>query len=211
MTRARLTALGNLRTLVALAATAVLGLAAPAVAEATGPQKVTGPEISMLIRSTIVALHQANLTANYSVLHDLGDSQFQATYSQAALAEMFRDFRARGVNLAPAVLFDADLDERPKLTTDGLLRVVGHFPTTPQQITFDIIFRIEGGLWRIDAIDAGVRAIPLAALTNPPPLAAPQPAPPRPVANVVPLPARPGGGAPPRSVAAVTAAPSGFQ
>jgi len=131
------------------------------------PLVVSGPEISMLIRSTIVALHQANLTANYSVLRDLGDSQFQADYSQAALADMFRAFRAQRVNLEPVVLYDADLDAQPKLTADGLLRVTGHFATAPQQIIFDITFRNERGLWLIDAINAGMRPVPLA-----PPLAA---------------------------------------
>ena len=121
------------------------------------PKSVSGPEVSMLVRSTIVALHQANLTANYSVLRDLGDRQFQATFSQAALADMFRDFRERGVNLAPAVLYDAQLDGQPRLTEDGLLRVVGHFPTAPQQILFDVVYRSEDGMWRIDGINVGTR------------------------------------------------------
>jgi hypothetical protein len=157
---------GKGRLLAALLA-ASLATTAPALAE-MAPLRVSGPEISMLVRATIVALHQANLTANYSVLRDLGDSQFQAAYSQAALADMFRGFRERGINLEPAVLSDAELDVEPKLTQDGLLRVAGHFPTTPQQIVFDITFRSEGGIWRIDAINAGTTASPQASLPMPP-------------------------------------------
>lgn len=129
----------------------------------TPPQKVTGPEISMLIRSTVVALHQANLTGNYSVLRDLGDSTFQASYSQAALSDMFRGFRDRRVNLEPAILYDSSLDAPPKLTTDGLLRVVGHFATAPEQVVFDITFHSEGGIWRLNSLNAGTRPVPLAA------------------------------------------------
>jgi len=183
--------------------------AAVAAAPAATPQKVDGPEISMLIRSTIVALHQANLTSNYSVLHDLGDSHFQAAYSQAALSDMFRVFRERGINLAPAVLYDAELDAAPRLTTDGLLRVIGHFPTTPRQITFDLTFRIEAGIWRIDAVNAGTRAVPLAEAPIPTPLAQPQI---RPVASVsTDLPMVPGnlrGDAPLRGVVDVGAGQS---
>jgi hypothetical protein len=160
-----------------LVAALALPASAGALAAAALPQKVTGPEISMLVRTTIVALHQANLTANYSVLRDLGDRQFQAAYSQAALADMFRSFRERAINLAPAVLFDADLDGQPRLTEDGLLRVVGHFATAPQQIVFDLTFRSEGGIWRIDAINAGTRAAPLmGSLPMPPPVPRPRPA-----------------------------------
>ena len=159
---------------IALKSAGLLGLlavlaAAPAIASASPvpPQKVSGAEISMLVRETILGLHQANLTANYSVLHDMGDSYFQATYSQSSLSDMFRGFRERRVNLAPAVLFDAMLSAPPKLTTDGLLHVAGYFPTTPQQIIFDLTFRNEGGLWRLDQINAGMRPVPLAAPVQP--------------------------------------------
>lgn len=147
----------------------LLAVSAPAfgAAPASFPKKVSGPEISMLVRATIVALYQANLTGNYSVLHDLGDSRFQVTYTQAALADMFRGFRERQVNLEPAILYDAELDTPPRLTTDGLLRVVGHFPTRPKQVIFDFTFRSQGGIWRLDAINAGTRAPPLAQTSEP--------------------------------------------
>jgi hypothetical protein len=154
--------------LVALAVALCL-VARPAAAlpmPAGPPKSVSGPEISMLIRSTIVALHQANLTGNYSVLHDLGDSRFQATFAQAQLADMFRAFRERGISLAPAVLYDAELANPPVLTEDGLLRVVGAIPTTPEQIVFDITFYSEGGVWRIDAINAGTQPAPVATISN---------------------------------------------
>ena len=159
------------------------------------PKSVSGPEVSMLVRSTIVALHQANLTANYSVLRDLGDRQFQATFSQAALADMFRDFRERGVNLAPAVLYDAQLDGQPRLTEDGLLRVVGHFPTAPQQILFDVVYRSEDGMWRIDGINVGTRPAEEASLAPLEPMISTQKtasAEPLPADIVMPLPAEMG-------------------
>jgi hypothetical protein len=150
----------------ALLGLTLLAATIPALGAAPGhlPQKVTGPQISMLIRTTVVALDQANLTANYSVLRDLGDTHFQATYSQSALSDMFRGFRDRGINLAPVVLYDAQLDAPPKLTTDGLLRVVGHFSTTPDQVVFDITFRVQGGIWRLDAVNAGTRPAPVSAV-----------------------------------------------
>jgi hypothetical protein len=174
-------------------AAALLLAASPALAALPNglPEKVTGPEISMLIRAAIVALHQANLTANYSVLHDLGDTRFQAAYSQSALSDMFRAFRDQHVNLEPAVLYDAVLDAPPKLTTDGLLRVVGHFSTTPQQVIFDITFRNQAGVWRLDALDAGMRPAPapVAAVEGAP--QAPAAAPVKPVALRAPIPLAP--------------------
>ena len=111
----------------------------------------------MLIRMTVVALHQANLTGNYTVLRDLGSSELRAANDPALLADLFRNFRDSKLNLAPAVLFDPLLDEDPRLTTDGFLRLVGHFPTAPQEIVFDLTFRYETGAWRPSIISVGTR------------------------------------------------------
>jgi hypothetical protein len=196
---------------------AVPAIAPPAMALAASPQKVSGAEISMLVRTTIVALHQANLTANYSVLRDLGDRQFQAIYSQAVLADMFRGFRERAINLAPAVLFDANLDGQPRLTEDGLLRVVGHFATAPQQIVFDLTFRSEAGVWRIDANNAGTRAAPLEGNLPMPPPAPQAPAGPEPASFtfptdiVLPFPAQMGEAARARGVVDLSGNASNYQ
>ena len=34
---------------------------------------------------------------------------------------------------------------------------MGHFPTAPQNVIFDITYRNEGGPWRIDGINIGMR------------------------------------------------------
>lgn len=176
-------------------AVVMLMCAVPAATRAAGspPAAVTGPEISLLVRSTLVALHQANLTGNYTVLRDLGGMQFQALFSATALADRFRAFRDRAINLGPAVLFDAQLDVDPRLTTDGLLRIVGHFPTEPQQVIFDFTYRFELGQWRIEDLNVGLRQA-VAAVQPPPSMPAPapplqEPATIAPASAVIPVPA----------------------
>lgn len=121
------------------------------------PQQVSGPEISMLIRNTLAALHQANQTGNYTVLRDLGSSELRAANTPARLTDLFRDFREGKLNLAPLVLHDPALDDAPRLTTDGFLRLIGHFSTAPQEIVFDLTYRYESGEWRINNLAVGTR------------------------------------------------------
>jgi hypothetical protein len=116
----------------------------------------------------VIALHQANVTGNYTVLRDLGSSVLRASNSAADLAAQFTEFRQRGFNLAPTVLFDAVLDQKPKLTTDGVLQLVGHFPTKPQEVIFDFTYRYEMGAWRIAVMRVGSRMAVASAQTNPP-------------------------------------------
>lgn len=122
----------------------------------------------MLIRTTMIALHQANLTGNYTVLRDLGAEILRASNSAADLAARFAPFRESRFNLAPSVLFDADLDEKPSLSTNGELRLIGHFPTKPQEVIFDFTYLYEGGAWRIALIQVGSR-FPEVAAANPAP------------------------------------------
>ena len=100
----------------------------------------------MLIRTTMIALHQANVTGNYTVLRDLGASILQSANTAADLAVLFAPIFARtAFSLAPTVLFDAILDQKPALTTNGVLKLVGHFPTKPQEVIFDLTFAYEAG------------------------------------------------------------------
>ncbi len=121
------------------------------------PQRVSGPQISALIRNTITAVNHANLTGNYTVLRDLGSLSFHNTKSAAHLADIFRPFREGNVDLADAVLLDPRLGQAPKLTTDGVLKLKGWFKTKPQNLTFDLTYRFENQLWRIMSISLGFR------------------------------------------------------
>ena len=160
----------------ALASASAIVQAAPPIVQAAPPgappQKVDGPELSSLIRMTILALHQANITGNYTVLRDLGANEFQSANTAADLAAQFALFRQKQISLASAVLFDATLDEAPMLSTHGALRVIGHFPTKPQEIVFDLIFLYEAGAWRIDQLSVGTR-LPTAAPPSAPAVSPP--------------------------------------
>ncbi len=123
----------------------------------TAPQQVDGPTISSLIRTTLIALHQANITGNYTVLRDLGARILQASNTDADLAARFAGFRQNRISLSPVVLLDAVLDDKPRLSTDGQLRLVGHFQTKPQEIIFDMTFLYEGDAWRIAILNVGTR------------------------------------------------------
>jgi hypothetical protein len=146
--------------IILFAPVAPTGVTLAAEAPVAAPKEVQGPEISMQIRSALIALHQANVTGNYSVLRDLGASVLQAANTPADLAAQFREFREKRFSLAATILFDPILDEKPQLSANGQLRLVGHFPTQPQEVIFDLTFLFEGGTWRLALISVGSRPAP---------------------------------------------------
>jgi hypothetical protein len=105
-----------------------------------------------LIRTSVAALNQANMTGDYSVLHDLGAASFQAANPPPKLAQAFANIRERGLDLAPASAIDPRLFRPPAIDANGYLRVAGYFPSRPEQVNFDLVFQFERGAWRLFGI-----------------------------------------------------------
>ena len=123
------------------------------------PERVSGPEISSLIRSTVVAVHHANVTGNYTVLRDLGDNYFRTVNTAVRLGEIFRDVRQSNIDLGETVLFDPFVTERPVISPNGVLQIEGFFPTDPMGIVFKLGFRYEFGRWRIFSLSIGAQPL----------------------------------------------------
>jgi hypothetical protein len=142
---------------VGVAAALVVALAL-ALSPQTGPvraqtataeaPKIPDPyKLNMLIRTTLIALNQANRTGNYTVLRDLSAPAFARTNDAARLAEIFAKLRKRGLDISPILFFQPKLRGPAKLTDNGLLRLTGYFETKPEQISFDMLFQPVSGDW----------------------------------------------------------------
>ncbi|TCK31111.1 hypothetical protein EV667_1216 [Ancylobacter aquaticus] len=135
----------------------VLALLVPELARAQEKQADAIPQPAVLLallRGTLMALNQANITGNYSVLRDLATPSFRDANSSAALADRFRPWREGRLDFAAVLLLDAKLSAAPAIGSDGALRLRGHFPTAPLKIGFDIAFLPVDGHWRLGDIAA---------------------------------------------------------
>ena len=131
--------------------------AQPAAAQA--PQPAMAPDdlrLLLMVRNAIIALNQANLTGNYSVLRDMGTPNFQITNSSARLAEAFSTLRARRLDISPIMFFNPKFASPPSIQDGQVLRVAGVFPTTPEQVNFDIAFQLFGEQWMLAGIAVNV-------------------------------------------------------
>lgn len=145
-------------------ATIVLVEPRPALAQAAfkPPERVSGHELSILIRTTMVALHHANVTGNYTVLRDLGADSFKRINTPVRLGEIYAPIREAGLDLGQVVLFDPFLSKKPVIDSAGLLQIEGYFPTEPLAVVFKLAFRYEYEAWHIFSLAVGAQ--PLAEL-----------------------------------------------
>lgn len=102
----------------------------------------------ILIRSSLVALNQANQTGNYQVLHAIGSDTLRARTNPQTLAQSFAPFRQRNVNLNPVLYLNPQLS-KPAVIEQGRLHLIGSFPTTPLRIDFDLWFEPSQQQWKI--------------------------------------------------------------
>ena len=151
------------------------GQPAQAAPQGQGPALPDAYKLNLLIRASIIALNQANQTGNYTVLQDLGAPAFRASNNSARLAQIFAALRQRQLDLSPVLFFTPKLVAEPQIAPNGLLRLVGFFPTAPERVNFELIYQQIGGQWRLFGI--GVNTSPVELTSAIPPTGAGEQAP----------------------------------
>ncbi len=151
----------------------VSGKASGGDAPSSQPQIALPPPqaLIVLIRSTLVALSQANMTNNYTVLYALGSKNFQARNTSASLGKIFTPFRTNQIDLNTVVFTTPQLTQAPAIE-NGRMRLVGVFPTQPIMVTFDLMFEPDQGSWKLFGLGVNLAAAPAITPAGPPAAAA---------------------------------------
>jgi hypothetical protein len=149
------------------------------------PAQIDRNGVLILIRSSLLALDQANKTGNYTVLRDIGAPGFQSN-TAARLGDIFAKLRNDNLDLSGVAVIDPQLNLLPQIEANGLMRMAGFFPSVPTQVNFDLSFAPVSGQWRLFGISVSIgQSGPIApeppsppsAQKQPPASAAKQPAP----------------------------------
>jgi hypothetical protein len=119
---------------------------------ATAPAaSIDNSQALYLARTTLMTLHDANSSGNYTVLRDLGSPSFQ-TRSAAELAKMFAPLRERNLDLFTAASTTPSLSGPSAIGPDQRLHIRGRFLTRPDEIVFDFAFEPVSGAWKYSGL-----------------------------------------------------------
>lgn len=113
------------------------------------PLPVDSRHLAVLVKTTVIAVNQANLTNNYSVLHALAAPGFQKKNSAKDLEKIFAKLRATKLDFSPIVIYDPRFSRPPEILPNGMLRLTGFFPTQPLMVQFELVFQPVNGEWRL--------------------------------------------------------------
>ena len=112
------------------------------------PAPIDRNGVLILIRTTLIALQQADESGNYTVLRDIAAPAFQQANTAARLGEIFTNLRAQKIDLAGVTVLDPQLTLLPQIEGNGLMRMAGFFPSVPTQINFELTYAPVDGRWR---------------------------------------------------------------
>lgn len=149
--------------------------------ETTRPAPIDRNGVIILIRAVLVAVHQANITGNYTVLRDLGAPGFRDANSAARLTEIFANLRNQKLDLSGILVLEPQLTVLPEVNAAGFMHMAGFFPSAPLQVNFDLIFAPVAGRWEVFGISVNIgQGGPISPIPSPPsPLPTPAPPPPK--------------------------------
>jgi hypothetical protein len=119
------------------------------------PPLPSAEQLISIVRNVLLAVNDANLSGNYTVLRDLSAPDSQGLNTPERLEESFRPIRQQGTDFSIVAVAAPRFVQLPTFTPQGYLRVNGEFDSSPR-ITFDIFLQHVAGRWRPYAIGVGV-------------------------------------------------------
>lgn len=139
----------------ALAVALFLGVS---VASALAQQKIPGPELQeVLVKASLLSFNDANVTGNYAVFHAKLSKPFRDQFSPEKLADIFKEFRDKHIDLDIVAAKKPIGVEEPKISDSGILSMKGYFDTTPSRVNYDLAFITSDGEWKLIKINVDVK------------------------------------------------------
>lgn len=132
-------------------AAAAPGATAKPAAKAVQPTPTPPSPIAVLalVRSTLLAVDQANRTGNYTVLRDLAGPRFRDANNATKLSQIFGVLIVQGIDLLPVSVVEPRYTQDAKITRERMLHVAGVFSVRPRPVAFEILFEPVDGQWRL--------------------------------------------------------------
>lgn len=129
-------------------------LAALAMSTARAPaQGMPSPFVQeVLVKSILLTLNDAVAADNFTVMHAKISKPFRDQFPPEKLRSVFKDLIEKRAVFDAVVAKPIVPDAEAKIDEGGVLRLKGHFETTPKQVKYQLGFIASDGLWKLSGI-----------------------------------------------------------
>jgi hypothetical protein len=112
--------------------------------------------VAKLVRSTLLALHHANETGNFTVLHALGAPSFAQRNNPGSLYQSFELLRQAKIALDDVSILQPSFSTAPTVEANRYLKVIGTFATSPKHVGFELIYEVVDRVWKVVGLSVWV-------------------------------------------------------
>jgi len=123
-----------------------------------GPVTLSDKQILSMTEPYMNALFRGSVTGDYAPLYALGAPEFQRRNPPEKLQQIFSSFWQQNAGLTPITGYMPKQNGRPYFDDNGMLHLVGHYPTEPLQLHYDLTLQAVDGVWRLFGIS--VKTVP---------------------------------------------------
>lgn len=110
----------------------------------------------VLIKSILVSLNDAVAANNFTVFHAKISKPFRDQFPPDRLQGIFKDLVDKHAVFDAVVARPIIADEDARIDDKGVLRLKGHFDTSPKQVKYQLGFVPSEGAWKLSGISIDI-------------------------------------------------------
>ena len=112
-----------------------------------------GPLVQeILVKSILVTLNDAVASDNFAVFHAKISKPFRDQFPPDKLRAIFKDLIEKHAVFDAVVANPIVSDEDAKIDEQGVLRLKGHFDTSPKKVKYQLGFIPSDGQWKLSGV-----------------------------------------------------------
>ena len=116
--------------------------------------------LEVLVKTSLLSFNDANVTGNYTVLHDKLSKPFRQDYPPEKLKEAFKEFSEKNIDIELVAALKPTYEPPASIDSEGKLVVKGYFPTEPIRVNFNLAFIPSDGEWKLIRLNVKLGATP---------------------------------------------------
>jgi hypothetical protein len=135
------------------AAMALVALASTTALDRAQALDMPSPFVQeVLVKSILVTLNDAVVADNFTVLHAKISKPFRDQFPPEKLRAIFKDLVEKHAVFDAVVASPIVSDEEAKIDEQGVLRLKGHFDTSPKKVKYQLGFIPSDGAWKLSGV-----------------------------------------------------------
>jgi hypothetical protein len=116
--------------------------------------------LEVLVKTSLLSFNDANVTGNYTVLHEKLSKPFRQEYPPEKLKEAFKEFSEKTIDIELIAALKPIYEPASSIDSEGKLLLKGYFPTEPIRVNFNLAFIPSDGEWKLIRLNVKLGVVP---------------------------------------------------